>query len=220
METFKHSVEIAAAGGGYTAMVEMVMATEFACIEVPERIRRELEIEPVTKCSTVLADGRHIEMDIGRTWVTVDGRKDLRMVVLGDDDAPTVFGVFARVLLDFIPDPGADSCHYRSDPDSVDPLAWVGSCRPVLSGLVVRTGPFLWFDLVIPHIHSYTLGLDSRWNHRPVVNSDKAQPSHCLGCISARSSMYSLVKVRLEPVPLSDELRALGQSLTEVLDSG
>ena len=35
----------------------------------------------------------------------VDWRKDLRMFVLGDDYVPSVFGVFARVQLDFIPDP-------------------------------------------------------------------------------------------------------------------
>ena len=107
-------MEIAAAGGGYTAMVEMVMATEFACFEVPERIWRELEIEPYTKCSTVLDDGRHIDMDIGRTWVTVDGGKDLRMAVVGDEDAPSVFGVSARVQLDFVPDPAQES---RDSPD-------------------------------------------------------------------------------------------------------
>ena len=102
---FKHSIEVAAAGGEYTATAEMTVSTEFACFEVPEKIRRELEIEPLTKCSTVLSDGRPFDMDMGRTWVTVDGRKDLRMVVLGDEDLPSVFGVFARVQLDFIPDP-------------------------------------------------------------------------------------------------------------------
>ena len=104
METFKHSVEVAAVGGGHTAMVEMVMDTEFACIKVPERVRCELEIKPVSKFSTVLADGRSLEMDIGKTWVTLDGRKELRMLVCGEHGAPFVFGVFARVPLDFIPD--------------------------------------------------------------------------------------------------------------------
>ena len=105
METFKHSVEIGAAGGGYGAMVEMIMATEVVCIEVPERIRRELEIEPVTMRNTVLADGRPVEMNIGMTWVTVGGRKVVLMAVIGEDGAPFVFGVFVRKLLDFGPDP-------------------------------------------------------------------------------------------------------------------
>ena len=102
---FKHSIEVAATGGENTATVEMTVSTEFACFKVPEKIRRELEIEPFTKCSTVPSDGRPFDMDMGRTWVTVDGRKVLRMVVLSDEDLPSVFGVFARVQLDIIPDP-------------------------------------------------------------------------------------------------------------------
>ena len=102
MEMFRHSIEIAAYGGEHTATVEMTVSAEFACFEVPEKIQHELEIEAVPKCSTALSD---VDIDMGRTWVTVDRRKVLRMVVLSDVDLPSVFGVFARVQLDFIPDP-------------------------------------------------------------------------------------------------------------------
>ena len=58
-------MEVATAGGGHSDVVEMVVATEFACFEVPDRIRRELVIEPFLKRSYARADGRQVEMDIG-----------------------------------------------------------------------------------------------------------------------------------------------------------
>ena len=104
-------MEIAAVGGGHSDVVEMVVATEFACFEVPDSIRLELEIEPVTKCSTVLGDGRRIEMDIGRTRVKVDGGEDLRMAVVSVEDVASVFGVFAREQLDSVPGLPQDGRH-------------------------------------------------------------------------------------------------------------
>ena len=114
LETFKHSVEVAAAGGRHSDVVEMVVATEFACFEVPDRIRRELVIEPFFKRSYARADGRQVEMDIGRTWVTLDGGDNLRMAVVSVEDFESVFGVFARVQLDSVPDPPREG---RRSPD-------------------------------------------------------------------------------------------------------
>ena len=98
LETAGHSVHFAAAGGEHIATVELVMATEFGCIQVPEPVSRELEIEPVKRLSLDLADGRQVEMELCTAWVTLDGKR-LRMTMLAEPAAPFVFGLFSREAL-------------------------------------------------------------------------------------------------------------------------
>ncbi len=42
----------------------------------------------------VLAEGRRTERDIGRTWVRIDGRAELTLVVFANPDAPVLLGAY------------------------------------------------------------------------------------------------------------------------------
>jgi hypothetical protein len=44
-------------------------------------------VAPHTRDTFVLADGRHVEHDIGRSWIRVSGRAEVTLIVFGEPDA-------------------------------------------------------------------------------------------------------------------------------------
>ena len=59
---------------------------------VPAPLLERLGVVPHVRDTFILADGRRADRDIGRTWVRVDGRGELTLVVFGEPDAPTLLG--------------------------------------------------------------------------------------------------------------------------------
>lgn len=54
--------------------MEATVDTGAAFTTLPGNILRDLGIEPVGKRRFLLADGRRVWNDIGRAWVTIDGK--------------------------------------------------------------------------------------------------------------------------------------------------
>ena len=44
-------------------------------------------------------------MDIGRAWVTIDGKSEVTLVVFGEDDAPPLLGAYTLEGLALAVDP-------------------------------------------------------------------------------------------------------------------
>jgi predicted aspartyl protease len=42
----------------------------------------------------LLADGGRIEREVGRTWVRIDGKAEITLVVFGDEDAEPLVGAY------------------------------------------------------------------------------------------------------------------------------
>ena len=53
----------------------------------------------------LLADGRRVFMDYGRAWVTIDGEREMTVVVFGADDAPPLLGAYTLEGLALAVDP-------------------------------------------------------------------------------------------------------------------
>lgn len=85
--------------------IEATVDTGAAYTTLPGRLLSELGIEPMAKRRFLLADGRRVDMDIGRAWVTINGDSEVTLVVFGEDDAPSLLGAYALEGLGLAVDP-------------------------------------------------------------------------------------------------------------------
>ena len=94
MGTFHWPLRIASMDGQQRRDIEATVDTGAAYTTLPAGLLRELGIEPLDKGVFLLADGRQVDMDIGRAWATVNGSSEVTLVVFGEDDAPALLGAY------------------------------------------------------------------------------------------------------------------------------
>ena len=82
---------------------------------LPASLLKELGIEPTSKSGFELADGRVIEMDVGRAWVTINGSSEITRVVFDKDDSPARLGSYTLTGLRL----AVDTANERLVPTSV-----------------------------------------------------------------------------------------------------
>ena len=105
MGTFRWPLRISSMDGQQAQDVEATVDTGAAYTALPGSLLRELGIQPMDKAVFLLADGRRVEMDIGRAWATVDGSSEVTLVVFGEDDAPALLGAYTLEGLRLAVDP-------------------------------------------------------------------------------------------------------------------
>ena len=105
MGTFKWTLRVASMDGEKSREIEATVDTGAAYTTLPARLLRELGIAPMDKRRFLLADGRRTWMDIGRAWVTIDGKSEVTLVVFGEDDAPPLLGAYTLEGLALAVDP-------------------------------------------------------------------------------------------------------------------
>ncbi len=59
---------------------------------LPAALLRRLDVPVTGRRPFVLASGDLITREVGQTWVRVDGREVMTVVVFGDDGGPTLLG--------------------------------------------------------------------------------------------------------------------------------
>ncbi len=105
MGTFRVSLEIGDPAGQHYEMVEALVDTGATYTTVPAPLLERLGVVPHVRDSFILADGRRVDRDIGRTWVRADGRVELTLVVFGDPDGPSRLGAYTLEGLRLAADP-------------------------------------------------------------------------------------------------------------------
>ena len=85
--------------------IEAIVDTGAAYTTLPGRLLREMGVKPIGKRRFLLADGRRIEMEYGRAWVTVEGESEVTLVVFGEDNAPALLGAYTLEGMAFAVDP-------------------------------------------------------------------------------------------------------------------
>ena len=105
MGTFRVSIEVGDPGGQRYEMVETLVDTGATYTALPAPLLHSLGVEPHVRDTFVLADGRRVERDIGRTWIRVGGRTELTLVVFGESGAPPLLGAYALEGLRLAADP-------------------------------------------------------------------------------------------------------------------
>ena len=91
--------------GDSSQEIEATVDTGAAYTTLPARLLRHLRIEPMAQRRFVVADGRIIDMDIGRAWVTIDGSSEVTIVAFGEDDSPPLLGAYTMEGLGLAVDP-------------------------------------------------------------------------------------------------------------------
>ena len=101
MSIFRYPLEISGPASAEFQRVITLVDTGSTFTQVPSALLTRLGIQPTETVRFRLAGGTPIRRPIGDAQVRVEGRTFSTTVVFGDDDAPTLLGVYTleRALL-------------------------------------------------------------------------------------------------------------------------
>ena len=105
MGTFNWPLRIVGMDGRRSRDIEATVDTGAAYTTLPSRLLREIGVEPTGQRRFLLADGRRVDLDYGRAWVTIDGESEVTVVVFGEDDGPALLGAYTLEGLALAADP-------------------------------------------------------------------------------------------------------------------
>ena len=105
MGTFRVSIEGGDPAGQRYETVEALVDTGATYATLPAPLLHVLGVVPHARDTFVLADGRRVERDIGRTWIRVAGRTELTLVVFGEPETQPLLGAYALEGLRLAADP-------------------------------------------------------------------------------------------------------------------
>jgi len=89
---FSVTVEIGDSRGENFQAIEALVDSGASYTLVPARLLQGLGVTPHERRRCLLADERIVEREIGRTWLRIDGRTEMTIVVFGDEGAQPLLG--------------------------------------------------------------------------------------------------------------------------------
>lgn len=107
MGTFRVTVDVGDPEGRRYERVEAIVDTGATYTSLPRPLLEALGVIPHARASFVLADGRHVEREIARTWIRIDDRIEMTLVVLAEPGNPPLLGAYALEGLRLAADPVA-----------------------------------------------------------------------------------------------------------------
>lgn len=105
MSTFQVEIEIGDPDGQRYERVLTLVDTGSTYTVLPRSLLERLGVKAHVRDKFRLADGRVVEEDIGRTWVRVDGRSEITLVVFGEEGSPSLLGAYTLEGFRLAPDP-------------------------------------------------------------------------------------------------------------------
>ena len=75
--------------------LDALVDTGASIISVPASVLRELSVEPITQERFRFGQGETRVMDVGQTWVRVEGRERITLVLFNEEGAPPLLGALA-----------------------------------------------------------------------------------------------------------------------------
>ena len=93
MGTFSVELGIGDPDGLRFESVEAMVDSGATYTTAPASLLRDLGVSPLRRASFVLSDGRHTELDIGQTWVQLEGERYIVPIVFAEDDTMPLLGV-------------------------------------------------------------------------------------------------------------------------------
>ncbi len=112
MGTFRVPIEIGDPQGERYEQVEATVDTGASYTLVPASMLQQLGVTSHDRLTFFLADGRKLERDVGRTWIRVDGKAEITLVVFGEEGTEPLLGAYTLEGLRL----GVDSFHQRLVP--------------------------------------------------------------------------------------------------------
>lgn len=92
MGVFTVAIEVGDIEGERFETVDALVDTGASHTVIPASLLKQLGVEPHDKHPFLLADGRSVQRDVGRTWVKVDGHREMTIVVFGDEGTVALLG--------------------------------------------------------------------------------------------------------------------------------
>lgn len=105
MGTFRIPIEIGDPEGQRYQWVEALVDTGSTFTALPASLLRALGVVPHAHRPFELADGRIVELEIGRTWVRINAHPEITPVVFGEEGTEPVLGAVAMETFLLAPDP-------------------------------------------------------------------------------------------------------------------
>ncbi|MGH6689468.1 MAG: retroviral-like aspartic protease family protein [Gammaproteobacteria bacterium] len=105
MGTFHVEVELGDPEGRRYDRIQALVDTGATYSSVPRPLLDALGVVPRERALFVLADGRHVEREIGHTWIRVGVRAVITLVVFADPGSTPLLGAYALEGLRLAPDP-------------------------------------------------------------------------------------------------------------------
>ena len=105
MGTFKVEMEIGDPEGGRFEQLSALVDTGSTYTVIPRPLLERLSVEPRERAKFRVADERVIERDVGQTWIRIDGKSVITLVVFGDEDSSPLLGAYALEGLLLAADP-------------------------------------------------------------------------------------------------------------------
>lgn len=94
MGLFEVTIELGDPDGRGYEPIDTYVDTGAFYTTVPRSILERLHVKPHDKSNFVMADGRRVEMEIGRTWVRIGGKEEITLVVFGTENSIPVLGSY------------------------------------------------------------------------------------------------------------------------------
>ncbi len=92
MGVFSVTIEVGDPRGENFQSVEALVDTGASHSAIPASLLRRLGVAPHARHPFLLADGRTVERDVGRTWVRIDGQTEVTIVVFADEGTQPLVG--------------------------------------------------------------------------------------------------------------------------------
>jgi len=105
MGVFKVPIEVGDPAALIFETVEAMVDAGATNTMLPSNLLRRLGVTPYKKSVFELGDGRHVEFELGRTWVKVDGQREFTQVIFGSDDAEPLLGAITLEEMALAADP-------------------------------------------------------------------------------------------------------------------
>jgi clan AA aspartic protease len=105
MGTFFVRIEVGDPEGATYEPVEALVDTGATYTSVPASLLNKLGVTPHDRLQFIQADGSQYERDIGQTWVQVDGKRVITIVIFAEEDAPPLLGAYTLEGVRLAPDP-------------------------------------------------------------------------------------------------------------------
>ena len=109
MGTFQVEMEIGDPQGGRFEQLSALVDTGSTYTVIPRPLLERLRVEPRERAKFRLADERVIERDVGQTWIRIEGKSVITLVVFAEEDASPLLGAYALEGLLLAADPVTQS---------------------------------------------------------------------------------------------------------------
>ncbi len=99
MGVFNWPVQISSMEGENWREIEATVDTGATYTVIPAALLQELGVRVTRQDVFELADGRRLEMNMGRAWITIHGKTEVSPVVFGQDGTAPLLGAMTLQIL-------------------------------------------------------------------------------------------------------------------------